>query len=205
MRAAVASLVACAVSGTIAAQAMAVATPVSPASGATVSSAHPVFTWTVPANEESDGIYMATAPATTPEGRFHDENVVDLDAFLNNETSWSPTSPLAANTYWWLVWTPDRETFDSFFSSPISFTIPAEADITSVRTRRYTFINWLDITVRYRANTESATVRARIKQGGRVIATKRHLDEFVLIGETNSATLTWTSPRRIQGRHAPDP
>ena len=133
MRAAVASLVACAVSGTIAAQAMAVATPVSPASGATVSSAHPVFTWTVPANEESDGIYMATAPATTPEGRFHDENVVDLDAFLDNETSWSPTSPLAANTYWWLVGTPDRETFDSFFSSPISFTIPAEADIASAR------------------------------------------------------------------------
>jgi hypothetical protein len=39
-----------------------------PPPGAVVYASHPIFTWTVPSNEESDAIYIASKPDTTPEG-----------------------------------------------------------------------------------------------------------------------------------------
>ena len=149
-----------------------VATPISPSPGAIVETSHPVFSWSLPPNEESDGIYVADAPATTIEGRFFDESIVESDIFFGNETSWSPSSPLPAGTYWWNVWSHDRETFDSFYSAPISFTIPARARIMSIRIRRYLSLDLLDIrcaspqTPRRRVS-QSAYAAARERSGAR--------------------------------------
>jgi hypothetical protein len=118
-----------------------------------VQTSHPVFTWSVPANEESDYIYVATSPQTTPEGEFYSENVEDSDVFFGNETSWAPTYPLGAGSYWWIIGTHDRETYDSFFTAPRAFSIPAEVAINGVRVKRYTGLRWLDIYVTWRSNT----------------------------------------------------
>jgi hypothetical protein len=173
------------------------ATPLSPAPGAVVDSSHPVFAWILPPNEESDWIDVADAPHTTVEGELFDENVVDGDVFFGNETSWSPSSPLPAGTYWWNVRTHDRETFDSYYSSPVSFTIPARVRITSIRIRRYTFIDNLDVTVRYVANTDEARVAVRVRRGSRTVWSKAEIDAFVSIGETNSSFFSWYSRGRI--------
>jgi hypothetical protein len=74
-----------AVAGIATGAALAAATPVTPAPGAVVTTSHPLFTWTLPANEQSDALYIANKPDTTPEGKFYDENVVDLGVFSNNE------------------------------------------------------------------------------------------------------------------------
>jgi hypothetical protein len=174
------------------------ATPLSPAPGAVVESSHPVFTWSVPPNEESDAIYIADSAETTVEGRFFDENVVDLDVFFGNETSWSPSTPLPAGTYWWTVRTHDRETFDSFYSAPVSFTIAARTRIQSIRIRRYTFIDNLDIRVRFTANTNEARVTVRLRQGSRTVWRETEIDEFVWIGKTSSAYFSWFSRGRVR-------
>lgn len=173
------------------------ATPLSPAGGALVDTSHPVFTWSVPASEESDGIDVSRSPETTVDGEFFSENVVDSDVFFANETSWSPRSALPAGTYWWNVWSHDRESFASFYSTPASFTIPARVQIQSIRIRRYTFIDNLDVTVRFTANTESARVAVRLRRGSRTVWSKAETDEFVSIGEPNSAFLSWYSRGRI--------
>jgi hypothetical protein len=173
------------------------AVPFSPAPGAVVESSHPVFSWSVPSNEESDAIYVADSAQTTVEGRFFDEDVVDLDAFFANETSWSPSTPLAAGTYWWNVRTHDRDTFDSFYSSPSSFTIPAHTRIRSIRVRRYTFLDLLEVTVRFVANTDEARVAVRVRRGSKTVWRKTELDEFVSIGETSSSSFSWFSRGRI--------
>jgi hypothetical protein len=173
----------CAVAALVAPGAAAgAATPLSPAPGAVVESSHPVFSWSLPPNEEPDAIYVADAPQTTVEGRFFDENVVDLDVFFANETSWSPSTPLPAGTYWWNVRTHDTDTFASFYSTPVSFTIPARVRIQSIRIRRYLFLDLLDITVRYTANTEEARVAVRLRRGSKTVWRKAELGEFVSIG-----------------------
>jgi hypothetical protein len=174
-----------------------VATPISPSPGAIVDTSHPVFSWSLPPNEDSDAIYVADAPDTTIEGRLFDESIVDLDTFSGTETSWSPSSPLPAGTYWWNVRSHDRETFDSFYSAPVSFTIPARARVVSIRIKRYLSLDLLDITVRFTANTEEARVAVRLRRGARTVWSKAEIDEFISIGETNSSSFSWYSRGRI--------
>jgi hypothetical protein len=173
------------------------ATPISPAPGAIIDTSHPVFSWTIPPSEESDGVYIASAPDTTVEGKLFDENVVDLDVFFGNETSWSPSSPLPAGAYWWNVWSHERETFTSFYSAPTSFTIPARVQIRSIRIKRYTGLNALDVDVRYAANTEEARIAVRLARGSRAAWSKAETDEFVSIGDIDSASFTWFGRGRV--------
>jgi hypothetical protein len=184
----------------VAGVAHAAASPVSPAPGAVVQSSHPVFTWTVPPNEESQTIYVATAPQTTPEGRFFSENVVESDFFLNDERQWAPTSALYAGTYWWIVGTQDRDSFVSRFSAPSEFRIPAVASIASIRLRRnsYTFVpDDLGITVRWNTNARQATVSAAVSRAGRRLWRARET-ESSFVGTAGTTFFTWTKPRRMR-------
>ena len=94
--------------------AQAAATPISPAPNSAVTSVHPVFVWTQPANEQSQAIFIARNPSTTTDGKFFDENVVDVGLVDGGVRQWSPSSPLYAGSYWWLVWTTDSDTLQSF-------------------------------------------------------------------------------------------
>lgn len=180
------------------ASATAVATPLAPAPGAVVETSHPVFTWSLPASEEPDGIYLANAPGTTIEGKLFDENIVDLDIFFGGETSWSPSSPLPAGTYWWNVWSHDPDSWTSYYSAPASFTIPPRVRITSIKVRRYGFIHNLDITVAFAANTDSARVSVRARRGSRTVWSRTETDDYVSIGGTDTAYFSWYTRGRIQ-------
>jgi hypothetical protein len=186
-----------AVAGIATGAALAAATPVSPPPGTVVTTSHPIFTWTLPANEQSDALYIADKPDTTPEGKFYDENVVDLGIFTNNERQWSPTSPLYAGAYWWLVWSNNRNTFDSYYSTPAPFTIRPLATLLPLRTHRDLSLHWLDVNVRWRANVRTLTVKARLLRHGKVVW-KRTENADNVVGSTGSTTFTWQRPRRLK-------
>jgi hypothetical protein len=173
---------------------------VSPAPGAVVSSSHPGFTWTVPPNEASETIYVAKAPQTTPEGLFFDENVVDFDFLTRDEREWSPSSALYAGSYWWIVGTRKRNSFESRYSAPSAFRIPASVRIVSVRIRRYSYVYFpdsLDINVTWSANTPQLTVAAAVSRAGLRLWSARE-SETALIGSTGTSLFDWTKPRRIR-------
>jgi hypothetical protein len=195
MRYRLAALVA--VAGIATGAALAVATPVTPQPGAVVTTSHPLFTWTLPANEQSDALYIADTPHTTPEGKFYDENVVDLGIFTNNERQWSPPSPLYAGAYWWLVWSHDANTFQSYYSAPTAFTIPAALTLLPVKTHRYLNLHWLDVSVRWRANVHGLTAKVRLLRRGRTLWARSESEDN-LIGSPGSTTFTWYRPRRIK-------
>ena len=197
MRYRLAALVA--VAGIATGAALAVATPVTPQPGAVVTTSHPLFTWTLPSNEQSSAIYIANNPAVTPEGRFYDENVVDADVFFNDERQWSPTTPLYAGAYWWLVWSNDRNTFVSYYSTPASFTVRPLVTLLPLRTRPYLSLHWLDVNVRWRANVRTLTVKVRLLHRGKV-NWKRTENDDNLAGSTGSTSFTWHRPRRIRQR-----
>jgi hypothetical protein len=186
-----------AVAGILTGAAFAAATPVTPAPGAVVTTSHPVFTWTLPANEQPDALYIADKPDTTPEGKFYDENVVDAGVFFNNERQWSPTSPLYAGAYWWLVWSHDPNTFQSYYSTPAAFTIPASLAALRPKTHRYLSLHWLDITARWTANVHELTVKVRLLRRGRIVW-RRAESETNSIGSPNATSFTWYRPRRIK-------
>jgi len=166
-----------AVAGIATGAALAVATPVTPQPGAVVTTSHPLFTWTLPSNAQSSAIYIANNPAVTPEGRFYDENVVDADVFFNDERQWSPTTPLYAGAYWWLVWSNDRNTFVSYYSTPASFTVCPLVTLLPLRTRPYLSLHWLDVNVRWRANVRTLTVKVRLLHRGKVIWKRTENDD----------------------------
>lgn len=176
---------------------IAAATPVTPPPGATVTTAHPVFTWTLPANEESDAVFIANKPDVTPEGKFYDENIVDLDLVASNVREWSPSSPLYAGDYWWNVWSNDRDTFASLYSVPSAFTIPVSLRLGGVKITRYRFLHALDVDVRWTANVRRPLVRVRLLRG-RKIVWKASERDFGSIGSVGTTNFTWTRPKRIR-------
>src|SRR5262245_47359315 len=109
----------------------AAATPLSPVPGS--SSLHPVFPWRVPSNERSRGLFIADSPDLAPDGRFLDEGVITSAEFANDERQWSPGA-LYAGHYWWLVWSSDRTTSQSYYSAPAAFTVPVSLRLLPVKT-----------------------------------------------------------------------
>jgi hypothetical protein len=186
-----------AVAGIVTGTAFAAARPVTPAPGAVVRISHPVFSWTLPANEQSDALYIADKPDTTPEGKFYDENVVDAGVFFNNERRWLPTSPLYAGAYWWLVWSHDPNTFQNYYSAPAAFTIPASLAVLHPKTHRYLSLHWLDINARWTANIHEVTVKVRLLHRSRIVWGRAE-GETNLIGTPGSTSFTWYRPRRIK-------
>jgi hypothetical protein len=180
--------------GVLAGGALAGATPLSPRPG--TSSVHPVFTWSLPSNERSQGLFVASSPDVGPDGRFPDENVVASTGFANDERQWSP-GPLYAGHYWWLVWSSDRATSQSYYSAPADFTVPVSMTLFPVKTVRSTFLHLLALRVRWTANTHALTVRARVLKGKRVVwqSTQPQVNK---IGFSYSTSFGWYKPRSIK-------
>lgn len=181
------------------ASAWAAAQPLAPAPGAVVNSTHPLFTWSTPANEQTQALYIASKPDTTPDGSFYSENVVDLGFFYPNDPhQWSPTSGLYAGHYWWLLESNDINTYQTLHSAPIDFTITASSSIARVRTRSYHFLRLLSVEAHWRSNVREPVVQASLSRlsGRRVWSARRR--EFNSLGSTGSSSFDWYVPRRVK-------
>jgi hypothetical protein len=182
-----------------AASAWATAQPLTPAQGAVVNSSHPLFTWSLPANEHSQALYVANKPDTTPDGSFYIENVSDVGFFYPDDPrQYSPTSGLYAGRYWWLVESYDLSTYQTYRSAPSAFTIPAASSVVGLRTRRYRFLRNLDFEAHWRSNIERPVVRASLSTGtGRVTWSERER-EYNSLGSSQSSSFSWYAPRRVK-------
>jgi hypothetical protein len=110
-----------------------------------------------------------------------------------------PDHAAYAGAYWWLVWSNDRNTFVSYYSTPASFTLRPLVTLLPLRTRLYPSLHWLDVKVRWRANVRALTVKVRLLHRGKVIW-KRTENDDNLAGSTGSTSFTWHRPRRIRQR-----
>lgn len=175
---------------------LAAATPVTPSPGATVNTAHPRFSWTLPAGEQSQSIYIAEKPDVTPEGRFYDQNIVALGVLAPGDREWTPSSPLYAGSYWWNIWSSKQNDF-VIFSAPVAFKIPVSLRLRGIRTKRYLSSHVLEIGVRWTANVQRPLIRVQLLRGRRVIWKASRVD-YNLAGSVGSTTFTWSRPRRIR-------
>jgi hypothetical protein len=176
--------------------AFATATPVTPAPGATVTSARPHFTWTLPPGEWSQGLYIAKSPAVTPEGRFYDQSIVQVGVVVAADRAWTPSVPLYAGRYWWNVWSSDPVS-QVIFSTPAAFVIPVSLELVGVKTKRYPSVHALDLDLRWKANVQRPLVRLRLLRGRKVVW-KASTTAYNTIGVTGSTRFTWKRPSRLK-------
>jgi hypothetical protein len=188
-----AALAGLAVSGSAA---LAAATPLTPAPGATVTSDHPHFTWTLPTGESSQGLYIARKPDVTPEGRFYDQAIVQTGVVVAADREWTPSQPLFAGSYWWNVWSSNSSSY-AVFSTPAAFTIPISLTLVGVKPRRYSSVHALDLDVRWTANVPQLLVRLRLLHG-RKIVWKASTTADNRIGVPGSARFSWKRPTRLK-------
>jgi hypothetical protein len=182
------------VSASVAASA---ASPVAPAPGATTSS-HPVFTWSLGPSEESDTVHIASRPDTTPEGQFHDENVVMTGApEEGTATSWSPVEALFAGRYWWNIETRDADFLPAF--SPVrEFTVAPEVRLLSVRLSRTTFLRQITVECRWVTNAHDVAIELRFLRKGRPVGVVREQVETLISGDPDRGLLQWRAPRKVR-------
>ena len=181
-------------SAVLVAVATAAATPVSPASGTRIGTSHPTFTWTVPAGETSNAIYIANSPERDTAGFFLDPHVVEL-AYLTGETRWTSRG-LYAGRYWWMVGSNDNASHH--FWSPVSDVqiLPSIGAI-SVRARAFQRLRLLDVYARWRANVKWVAVRLRILEGRRLVW-RRTQNEHSSLDEPGSTIFDWNAPRKVK-------
>jgi hypothetical protein len=161
--------------GIAAAAAIAVATPLTPRPGATVTTAHPDFTWRLPLNEDSVAIFIADKPDVTAEGKFYDQNFVDGADVLAAVGEWSPARPLYAGEYWWNVLSTDPSTRARFYSPPAEFTIPVALRLNRITAKRFSFPRrrlWIEVIGS--ANVKRPLLRARLLNGRRIVWKAAH-------------------------------
>ena len=172
------------------------ASPVLPEAGATTSS-HPVFSWTLEPDEESDMVYIAKEPETTPEGRFHAENLVMTGAVIeSNSTAWSPPEALFAGRHWWNVETRDAD-FSPVYSATREFTVATELKLLSVRLARFAVNRQVTTDLRWLTNSRDVAIEVRFLWRGRIAGVVRAHEETIVSREPDRETLTWRTPQRI--------
>jgi hypothetical protein len=176
--------------------ALATATPVTPAPEATVTSAHPRFTWTLPTGEWSQGLYIAREPDVTPEGRFYDQNIVQTGVVVAADREWTPSVPLYAGSYWWNVWSSDPVS-PVIFSTPAAFVIPVSLGLIDVKTKRYLPLHVLDLKVRWTANVQRPLVRLRLLRGPKIVW-KASKTAYNTIGVPGSTRFSWKRSLRLK-------
>jgi hypothetical protein len=181
--------------GIVAATALAAATPVMPPPGAYIKT--PVFSWTLPANEQSDALYIADKPDTTAAGMFAEGNVVRAHSFTNDETTWSPIAPLYAGRYWWLVSSRDRNTSELYHSAPSDFTLELSFEFDRAKVRRSLSQHWLRLTPHWSGNMRAVRFKLSILRGGRTIWARRGLMRNH-IGSRGSVSFTWHRPHTVK-------
>jgi hypothetical protein len=179
-----------------AAAALAAATPVTPAPEATVTSSLPHFAWTLPTGEWSQGLYIARKPDVTPEGRFYDQNIVQVGVVVAADREWTPSVPLYAGSYWWNVWSSDPVS-QVIFSTPAAFVIPVSLRLVGVKTKRYLSLHALDFEVRWTANVQRPLVRLRLLRA-RKIVWRASKTAYNTIGVPGSTRFSWKRPTRLK-------
>jgi hypothetical protein len=189
--------------GIAAGTALAAATPVTPPPGALIAPSRLVFSWTLPVTEQSEALYIANKRDTTAGGMFVKENLVRAHSLSSDQTTWwpqapgSPSAPLPAGHYWWLVASRDRITSERYYSAPRDFRIEVSFEVDRATVCRSLSHHWLRITLHWRGNTHAVRFKLSLLRGGRIIWARRGLGRN-RIGSPGSATFTWHRPHFIK-------
>jgi hypothetical protein len=151
----------------------------------------------MPDNEVADAVFVATSPALTADGDFGNDAIVDAGVFDGDVRRWTPSDPLYAGRYWWLLVSHDVGSLTYFRTTPRPFIVRAEVAFRRVSARTYPRTGITQVVATWRSNARDVTLRARIVRGARTLVTRRFAEKGVA-GFDGHTFFTWKRPRSVR-------
>jgi len=188
-----------AAAATLATGAGAAPAPRVPAAGSSTTSTHPTFEWSVQPPEISASITIASSPQLASSGEFVTADLVDEDDLQPDQTSWTPTRPLTAGTYWWHVGSRDTTpgaAGGDLFAPVAKLTISTSVAVHSLK------LQWSDrqflATVSIKANVPRVHVVVQLFSGTHVLGSHRSTTHNFLIDPPTTDQSQFTIPAKIK-------
>jgi hypothetical protein len=183
----------------IAASAQAVARPVSPSPGSTMTTTHPVFSWTLPADERGLSISIAHSPKINPDTNdFMPGELADTGQLAAGASKWTPTRPLPAAKYFWHVASTSGQGQPREFGQTSSFVIRPLIAKPSFVVKTYAGQRMLFVTTSWSANIRKVEFTATLYAGSKRLGAKKLVtDNFLIDGKKNDIS-TWIIPPTVK-------
>jgi hypothetical protein len=182
----------------VAAAADAAPTLVAPSPGASMTTTHPVFSWTLPAGESGESISIARSPKINPvTNDFLLAELQDADILEQGEGKWTPERPIPAGKYYWHV-ASGSESVKHGFSAVNSFVIRPAIMFKSIAVKTYLPQRTFLITTTWYANMRAVNLVARLMAGSKQLGVKKLKTDNFLIDARKQDLSTWVLPPTVK-------
>ena len=176
------------------------ATPtlMSPKPGASMTTTHPTFSWTLPANEDVESVSVARAPQINPSTNdFMPGELVEVGVLEADMTKWTPERPLPAGKYYWHV-AGKTESVKHMFTPVSAFVIRPAITKLSITVKTYGLQRTFLITTTWTANERKVALTARLFAGSKKLAERKLDTDNFLIDVRKQDLSTWILPPTVK-------
>jgi hypothetical protein len=169
----------------------------SPASGASMTTTHPEFSWALPSGETALSISVARSSTINPStDDFMPGELAQIGMLKGDATKWTPSRPLPAGKYYWHV-ASRAGTQNRVYSSVSAFVIRPLISKVSI-TAKSSYGRMFLITTSWTANERKVDFLARLYQGGRRLGERKLTTDNFLIDSRKQDLSTWILPETVK-------
>jgi hypothetical protein len=187
------------VAGAIAASAQAVARPVSPSPGSSMTTTHPAFSWSLPGGERALSISLARSPRINPDtADFMPGELAQTSLLKEGVSKWTPTQPLPAARYYWHVASTTGAGQPREFSQTSSFVIRPLITKPSFTVKTYAGQRMFFVTTSWTANIRTVQLSAVLYAGSKRLSARELTTDNVLIDGKKTDISTWIIPPTVK-------
>jgi hypothetical protein len=171
---------------------------VSPAPGSSMTTTHPVFTWTLASGEGVESVSVSRTPKINPNTNdFMPGDLIELGVLESDMTKWTPERPLPAGTYYWHV-AGKTASVKHIFSPVSSFVIKPAISKLSITVKTYGPQRTFLITTTWTANERKVALTARLFAGSKKIGERKLDTDNFLIDVRKQDLSTWVLPPTVK-------
>jgi hypothetical protein len=169
----------------------------SPATGASMTTTHPEFSWALPSGESALSISVARSSTINPStDDFMPGELAQIGMLKGDATKWTPSRPLPAGKYYWHV-ASRAGAQNRVYSSVSAFVIRPLISKLSI-TAKSSYGRMFLITTSWTANEQKVDFLARLYQGGRRLGERKLTTDNVLIDSRKQDLSTWVLPETVK-------
>lgn len=179
--------------------AQATARLVTPGAGSSMTTTHPEFSWSLPADQRPLSISIARSPKINPDtADFMPGELAQTSILKEGVSKWTPIQPLPAAKYYWHVASTAGQGQPREFSQTSSFVIRPFITKPSFTVKTYAGQHMFFVTTSWTANMRKVDLVAALFAGSRKLAERKLATDNVLIDGKKTDISTWIVPSTVK-------